>query len=198
MVLSALEADGRRPMRYIELMGDQKPHLLVHVANNMGAETYISYAASTKFYVQDRLEDRPWITRLPFPVQVVERVESRDLVSNTTLVSTYRYRHGYYDGVEREYRGFAYVEQSDVESVVGAFDLPPVVSKTWFHNGAFPAEDRIESYFKNPANQEFFAGDAQASFLPDPDLPAGLSVEETREAARALKGKHSPPGNLCR
>ena len=40
-------------------------------------------------------------------------------VSNTKLVSTYRYRHGYFDGVEREFRGFAYVEQRDAESVVG-------------------------------------------------------------------------------
>lgn len=185
---SPLEADGRRPMRYIDLMGGQKPHLLIKVVNNLGTETDIGYATSTKFYAQDRQEGRPWVTRLPYPVQVVERVESRDLVSNTRLVSTYRYRHGYYDGAEREYRGFAYVEQRDVESVGDEFDLPPVVSKTWFHNGAFLAEGRIETYFKDPANREFFQGDAETSFLPVPDLPAGLTVEEQREAARALKG----------
>ena len=116
-------------------------------------------------------------------------VENRDLVSNTKLVSTYRYRHGYYDGVEREFRGFAFVEQRDAESVVGDFDLPPIVTKTWFHNGALLEESTLEAYFKDPANQEFFAGDPQASF------PAGhrscrpdLSGDETREAARALKG----------
>jgi RHS repeat-associated protein len=185
---STLAADGRRPMRYVELMSGQKPYLLNHIANNMGTETIVGYAPSTKFYVEDRLARRPWITRLPFPVHVVARIEHRDLVSNTTLVSTYRYRHGYYDGVEREFRGFAYVEQSDVESLVGDFDLPPVVSKTWFHNGAFLEEGKIEAYFKNAANQEFFAGDAQAAFLPDSDLPAGLTTEEMREAARALKG----------
>jgi RHS repeat-associated protein len=185
---SSLAADARRPMRYVELMSAQKPYLLAQVANNMGSVTTVDYAPSTKFYLEDRLAGRPWVTRLPFPVHVVERVENRDLVSNTTLVSTYRYRHGYYDGAEREYRGFAYVEQRDVESVVGAFDMPPVVSKTWFHNGAFLEEGRIEAYFKDPSNHEFFTGDAQAAFLPDPDLPAGLTAEETREAARALKG----------
>ncbi len=90
-------------MRYVELMSGQKPYLLAHIANNMGSETIVDYAPSTRFYVEDRLAGRPWITRLPFPVHVVARIESRDLVSNTTLVSTYRYRHGYYDGVEREY-----------------------------------------------------------------------------------------------
>jgi hypothetical protein len=185
---SPLASDARRPMRYIDLMGGQKPHLLVYTTNNMGAETEVQYKASTKFYLKDRQEGRPWVTKLPFPVHVIERVENRDLVSNTKLVSTYRYRHGYYDGVEREFRGFAHVEQRDAESVVGEFDLPPVVTKTWFHNGAFLEEGKLEAYFKNAANQEFFTGDTQAAFLPDTDLPPDLTVDEMREAARALKG----------
>ena len=54
-------------MRYIDLMGGQKPHLLIHTTNNMGAETDVQYKASTKFYLQDREAGRPWVTRLPFP-----------------------------------------------------------------------------------------------------------------------------------
>jgi RHS repeat-associated protein len=186
--MSSLPNDTRRNMRYIDLMGSQKPHLLVSTNNNMGAVTTVQYATSTKFYLQDRLAGHPWVTKLAFPVHVIERVETQDLVSNTTLVSTYRYRHGYYDGIEREFRGFAYVEQRDAETVVGAFDLPPVVTKTWFHNGAWLEERKLEAFFKNPANQEFFAGDPQANFLPDTDLPTGLTDNESREAARALKG----------
>jgi RHS repeat-associated protein len=185
---SPLPADAQRSMRYIDLMGGQKPHLLIHTTNNMGAETDIQYQASTQFYLQDRREGRPWVTKLPFPVQSVRQVENRDLVSNTTLVTTYRYRHGYYDGVEREFRGFAYVEQRDVESVVGAFALPPVVTKSWFHNGAFLEEGKLEAYFKDPSNQEFFSGDPQAAFLPDTEIPSDLTFGEMREAARALKG----------
>lgn len=185
---SPLAADARQPMRYIDLMGGQKPHLLTFTSNNMGAETEVQYTASTKFYLQDRLEGRPWVTKLPFPVHVIERVEHRDLVSNTKLVSTYRYRHGYFDGVEREFRGFAHVEQRDAESVVGAFDLPPVVTKTWFHTGAYLEGDKLEAYFKDPDNQEYFSADALAGFLPDTVLPGNLTADEEREAARALKG----------
>ncbi len=185
---SPLANDARRPMRYIDLMGGQKPHLLVSTMNNMGAETEVHYAASTKFYLQDRLDGHPWVTKLPFPVHVIERVETRDLVSNTKLVSTYRYGHGYFDGVEREFRGFAFVEQKDTESVVGEFDLPPVVTKTWFHTGAFLEGRKLEAYFKDPASHEYFTGDPQAAFLPDTIFPQDLTADEMREAARALKG----------
>jgi Salmonella virulence plasmid 65kDa B protein/Insecticide toxin TcdB middle/C-terminal region/Insecticide toxin TcdB middle/N-terminal region len=185
---SPLPSNRGQPMRYIDLMGGQKPHLLVYSTNNMGAETEVQYLPSTAFYLQDRLEGRPWVTKLPFVVHCVQSVQNRDLVSNTTLVSTYRYRHGYYDGVEREFRGFAYVEQSDVESLVGEFDLPPVFTKTWFHNGAYLEEGKLEAYFKNPANSEFFTGDPDALYLPDTAIPAGLTPDEMREAARALKG----------
>jgi hypothetical protein len=58
-------------MRYIDLMGGQKPHLLVFATNNMGAETKVSYTASTKFYLDDRLQGRPWVTKLPFPDNVI-------------------------------------------------------------------------------------------------------------------------------
>jgi hypothetical protein len=98
---SPLASDTRRPMRYIDLMGGEKPHLLVSTTNNMGAKTEVQYKASTKFYLHDREEGRPWVTKLPFPVHVIEQVKNHDLVSNTEIVSTYRYRHGYYDGVER-------------------------------------------------------------------------------------------------
>ena len=49
--------DVRRPMRYIDLMGGQKPHLLMAARNNLGAETRVQYAASTKFYVAAQLAD---------------------------------------------------------------------------------------------------------------------------------------------
>jgi RHS repeat-associated protein len=194
---SPLASDARKPMRYIALMGTpkpedpsagQKPHLLVYTNNHLGAETQIRYAASTQFYLQDRVQGRPWVTKLPFPVHVVERVESRDWVSNTQLVSTYRYRHGYFDGVEREFRGFAYMEQRDAESLTGAFDLPPVVTKTWFHTGAYLESDTLEAYFKDPNNHEYFTGDSKAVFLPDTELPPNLATAEIREACRALKG----------
>ena len=102
-------------MRYVDLMGGSKPHLLVKTVNNLGAETRVDYAPSTKFYLQDKRDGKPWITRLPFPVHVVERVETYDHISRNRFVTRYAYHHGYFDGEEREFRGFGMVEQWDTE-----------------------------------------------------------------------------------
>ena len=96
-------------------MGGQKPHLMTGARNNLGAETRVSYAPSTRFYVADETAGTPWVTRLPFPVQVVERVETIDWIGRNRLVTRYAYHHGYFDGYEREFRGFGMVEQWDTE-----------------------------------------------------------------------------------
>jgi hypothetical protein len=85
-------------MRYVNLMGDHKPHLLVGTVNNLGAETRVQYAPSTRYYLADKLAGKPWITRLPFPVHVVERVETYDHISRNRFVTRYAYHHGYFDG----------------------------------------------------------------------------------------------------
>ncbi len=185
---SPLGAD-RLQIKYVSLMGDQKPHLLVRTINNMGVETVVHYASSVKFYLQDKYAGKPWITKLPFPVHVVERVETFDYVSRNIFVSRYAYHHGYFDGEEREFRGFAMVEQWDTEQLAAltASDalpeptnisqeshVPPSYTKTWFHTGAYIDSDKISN---------FFGGE-----LDDTILPSGLSLDEEREACRALKG----------
>jgi hypothetical protein len=202
---SPLPGNGQRMMRYIDLMGGQKPHLLIKTVNNMGAETVVQYAPSTKFYLQDKFAGLPWITKLPFPVHVVERVETYDHISRNRFVTRYAYHHGYFDGVEREFRGFGRVDQWDTEEIGtiqsgettsdstnldAASFVPPVLTKTWFHTGAYVNREKISTHFEheyyrepNESEQAF-----QASLLPDTILPIGLTADEEREAARSLKG----------
>ncbi|MDJ0532076.1 MAG: SpvB/TcaC N-terminal domain-containing protein [Xenococcaceae cyanobacterium MO_207.B15] len=194
---SPLPGTNHRQMSYIDLMGGQKPHLLRAIKNNLGAETKLHYAASTKFYLADKATGQPWITRIPFPVQVVERVETLDHISGNKFVSSYRYRHGYFDGKEREFRGFGYVEQVDTETfevfqddgVTNATDeslhIPPILTKTWFHTGFYRDREHISQLFA----EEYYQGDAQAVLLQDTILPDGLSSQEEREACRSLRGQ---------
>jgi RHS repeat-associated protein len=202
---SPLPGNACRAMRYIDLMGGQKPHLLVKTNNNMGAETVVQYAPSTKFYLEDWQQGKPWITKLPFPVHVVERVETYDRISKNRFVSRSAYHHGYFDGVEREFRGFGMVEQWDTEEIgtILAEDsssdatnldkasfIPPVHTKTWFHTGAYLGREKISQQFEHEYYREPNRSPAefQASLLPDTILLDGLTVDEEREAARSLKG----------
>ncbi len=208
---SPLPGDARQTMRYVNLMGGCKPHLLVKTINNLGAETRVDYAPSTKFYLQDKRDGKPWITRLPFPVHVIERVETYDHISRNRFVTRYAYHHGYFDGEEREFRGFGMVEQWDTEqfaalahgnvpadNIAAASHVPPVHTKTWFHTGAYFGRDHVSDYFAGLLNAtdqgEYFRepgltdAEARAMLLTDTVLPTGLSLEEEREACRALKG----------
>ena len=213
---SPLSADAAQPMRYIDLMAGRKPHLLVGVKNNLGAETHVDYAPSTRFYLADAAAGRPWITKLPFPVHVVERVVTYDHISRNRFVTRYDYHHGYYDRRDREFRGFARVDQRDTEEFAAletngllqdadnldkASHVPPVLTKTWFHTGAYIGRDHISDffagtghgdgeYYREPALRGENGQDsaAQALLLPDTVLPAGLMAAEAHEACRALKG----------
>jgi RHS repeat-associated protein len=212
---SSLPADARRPMHYIDLMGGQKPHLLIRTVNNLGAETRVHYASSSKFYLADKAAGTPWITKLPFPVHVVERVETFDRISRNRFVTRHAFHHGYFDGVEREFRGFGMVEQWDTEAfsaltaagelplgdnVDSLSHVPPVHTRTWFHTGVYLGRDRVSNffaglldgrdpgeYYREPAwrNDDV---EARKRLLDDTILPAGLSVDEEREACRALRG----------
>jgi RHS repeat-associated protein len=193
----APEAAGRA-LRYVKLT-EGKPHLLHVVENGQGAETRIHYAPSTRFFLRDREAGRPWATRLPFPVQVVERTETLDHVAGHRSVTRYAYAHGCWDGTEREFRGFGRVDQWDAEEWTGGedpLDQPPVLTRSWFHTGVWSPEG-------GPASRhaaEFWKGDPDAWAFPESVLPGttrptddlpptGLSTDELREAWRALRGK---------
>jgi RHS repeat-associated protein len=210
---SPLPEANRAPMKYLNLMAQGKPHLLVHTINNLGAETRVRYAPSTYFYLRDKYDAKPWITKLPFPVHVVERAETYDHISRNRFITRYAYHHGYFDGVEREFRGFGMVEQFDTEefaalgasgdfptgeNIDAASHVPPVLTKTWFHTGVYLGRDRVSNFFAGLFNAtnpgEYYRepgltiAQARSLLLEDTLLPSGLSSEEEREACRALKG----------
>ena len=180
--------------------------------NHMGAVTKVAYAPSTRYYLDDRKSRTThWRTHLPFPVHVVDRVETIDEVSNGKLTSEYCYHHGYWDGREREFRGFAMVEQFDSETFEAyhapdplhaqkdfeRFDQtperarqfsPPTLTRTWFHVGALDeATDGLELNLSH----EYFEGDpALLNHKPAIDaFLAGLpTLQARRDALRALRG----------
>lgn len=188
----------RAPMRYVDLMGGKKPYVLSGYKNNLGQETTLEYRSSAHYYLEDKKGGTPWVTKLPFPVQCVSKVEVRDHVSDLYFVNEYRYHHGYYDHAEREFRGFGMVEQLDTQTfanfrksgtsnvVSEPLHQPPVLTKTWFHTGAFIRQESILRQF----GREYYRNTAFAEYhLPDAVIESGqLTPDELRQAHRACKG----------
>ena len=120
---SAAARDGTRPatLRFLDVTGGLKP---LPAQRDGQPPRRPHHACSTsprrKFLLADEADPATrWRTPLPFPVHVVARVEVHDAISAGRLTTEYRYHHGYWDGVEREFRGFAMVEQLDTETFDG-------------------------------------------------------------------------------
>jgi len=217
---SPLPADSRMPMRFIDLMDSKKPHLLTSYANNLGKVVRFEYRSSTLDYLRDKRAGQPWATKLPFPVQVLSRIATEDRIAQTRFAAEYRYHHGYYDYAEREFRGFGMVEQQDSEHYTAwkanqagthldtsqNLYQAPMLTKTWFHTGAFRDREHILDQFRKDYWPETYrrtfpddplpvsepeledAIPVAAPSIADPNIAANLSTHEWREALRACKG----------
>lgn len=209
---SPLPEHSRQPMRYVNLMGDQKPHLLIKIDNGHGAQTNVRYASSVKFYLKDKLAGRPWITAMPTQVFAVESIEVCDKISGDRFVTEYGYSNGHYDTVDRQFRGFAemralaFVKRAPSElqtdapttSINFASDVPPVLTKTWYHTGIYIGRNHVSDFFAGLVDgydkgdyyrePDIAINEVRALLLPDTILPDGLTTDEEREACRALKG----------
>ena len=212
---SLLSKDANAPLKYIDLMNSRKPHIMVSYKNNFGKEVSLEYTPSTKFYVEDKLNGKPWVTKLHFPVHCVSRTTTEDKISGYKFVSEYKYHHGYYDHAEREFRGFGMMEQTNAETFEhwiksGASNITdaslhqePVVSKSWHHTGAFLQREKIldqfaKDYWFEEMQRRGFPVTHHEVALPDARLVAApginpsaidhLSSQEWQEALRACKG----------
>jgi len=210
-VLWSRQRDGWRDDAYFfDLTGQVKPYVLREVDNNLGALTRVYYGTSTAHRVRD--DDNPatrWKTFLPFPVQVVDRVEVFDLISKTKQATEYTYRNGYWDGVEREFRGFVEVLQRDtqekldfdvvdsdldglIDTVPSTSFAPPTESRSWFHPGPLMING---STWEDPGSlleieSRWWSGDLPklADAATDSDALGHPSVTVRRDALRTLRG----------
>ncbi|MFJ2715243.1 SpvB/TcaC N-terminal domain-containing protein, partial [Pseudomonas sp. NPDC087346] len=117
-----------------------KPYLLVSANNNLGTDTRYTYRSSAQEWLDEKQASPGSVCQLPFAMPVVSTQSIQDEISSNRLTQQYRYRHGVYDGVEREFRGFGFVQHEDTErlALATAEDLPVAASaltKIWYHTG---------------------------------------------------------------
>ena len=198
---------ARENYYFLDFISGIKPHLLSEMNNNMGAVTSVEYKPSTQFFLSDqRHPEQRWKTLLPFPVQVVSRVEVVDLISRSKLTTEYSYHHGYWDGAEREFRGFGRVDQRDTETFERYHESelhddadfvpvepknfsPPLETRTWFHQG--PVGDGFGEW-NEPDYLEEYWSEAPTLFSRSSEMTAflkNLPRRIKRDALRALRGR---------
>lgn len=119
-----------------------KPYMLVASNNNMGCSTQVVYRSSAQEWLDEKnrilkLKRLP-ISYLPFPVPVVKQQSQLDEITGNCLNQFFQYLQGYYDGRNREFRGFGLLRQTDSETATRADDTgftAPALVCTWFHTG---------------------------------------------------------------
>jgi RHS repeat-associated protein len=197
----------RQRMFFLDFTGAAKPYLVNEMNNHIGSITRVAYASSTSFYLQDQQQlATQWQTPLPLPVQVVARVEAIDAISGGKLTTEYSYHHGYWDGAEREFRGFGRVDHRDTEvfadyhatdlhderpfnAIPPKFFSPPTETRTWFHLG--PVGEAFGGWTEADFSSEFWADDPQVLSRPK-SMTAFLDTlprRVQRDALRALHGQ---------
>lgn len=113
-----------------------RANLLREMRNGLGAVTQLEYRSSTDYLLADGTDTNgvyqyAWRYPLPFPVEVVSRELVSDSLGNT-METRFGYHDGFYDPVEKQFRGFGRSEQIHV----GDSTSPDLVTREFYDVGA--------------------------------------------------------------
>ncbi|WP_082242555.1 SpvB/TcaC N-terminal domain-containing protein, partial [Yersinia pekkanenii] len=176
-----------------------KPYLLCTVNNNMGAESRLSYRSSAQFWLDEKAaaasKKQKIACGMPFPMHLLARTTQFDEITHNSLSQQAFYYHGFYDGIEREFRGFGRVDTLDThaEAQGSAQErTPPSLSRSWFHTGRADDETRYQTEYWQGDDQAYQLGTTRLtafnSQAETDDLLAETTTEQRYWLYRALKG----------
>jgi hypothetical protein len=166
---------GTASFFYLDPMRSMKPNLLLSCDNGLGRQKTFEYTPSSTFRARDETRGRPWVTRLPFPVQCISQTYDTDTVSGVRTIVQYEYHDGFYDGIEREFCGFGSVEVTTTDLL--------------HHDGRLaqqlPSSRRLIRYYLGTEA----TGQQPVTSVSANHMPPSINPENSRRAFRALKGK---------
>ncbi|KAA2238584.1 hypothetical protein F0L74_20385 [Chitinophaga agrisoli] len=197
-------ADPELKHFYYDFSNKKKPYLLQSVDNGTGGLSALTYTTSVLELLRDKQAGYHWATRLPMPVSVVSETTATDQLTGAIYTQRFRYHDGYFDPVEREFRGFGFVETWDTDTfasfqAAAATDAkrarlleeqlwaPPVYTRTWFITGAYEQTPEICAQYQT----QFYKGDTQQWTIPAFELDAPLHQQDAaaiRQAYAAMAG----------
>jgi RHS repeat-associated protein len=100
--------DGSGQLTYLDLF-PVRPNLMRRVDNSIGKVIEATYGAAVEHMARDG-GPGAWSDRLPNPMLTLDRIVTYDTLTGVPQSRELRYHDGYYDGAEKQFRGFARVE----------------------------------------------------------------------------------------
>ncbi|HCR1077237.1 TPA: virulence protein [Enterobacter cloacae] len=165
------------PHHWVCHLSEKKPWLLNVMNNNMAASHRFHYRSSAQFWLDEKAQFQGKNTLpcyLPFALHTLWRTETEDEITGNRQVSEIRYRHGVWDGNEREFRGFGYVEVLDtvISASQGTAEelTQPSLARSWFATG----QPAVDSHLY----EEYWLGDSASFPLFTPLFTTGSGEEE--------------------
>lgn len=167
------------PRSWVCHLSGNKSWLLNTMNNSMGANHALHYRSSAQFWLDEKADavvaGKPVpASYLPFALHTLQRTEVTDEITGNRLVSTVRYRHGAWDGQEREFRGFGFVEVMDTDTLTSQetseYISLPAVNRSWYATGLNAVDVLLPD--------EYWKGDALAFTGFSPRFTSGSSDKE--------------------
>ncbi|TPG61558.1 SpvB/TcaC N-terminal domain-containing protein [Ewingella americana] len=148
-----------QPQHWCYPLTPDKPGLLHAANNNMGAHHQLHYRSSAQFWLDEKAQaSPPKASYLPFPLHLLWKSRLLDEVTGNEITHETRYLHGVWDGKEREFRGFAKLEQIDSDTLSTDTSLettPPSSVHSWFATGLADVDDLLAAEFWRSDTQAF-------------------------------------------
>ncbi|MBN2802840.1 MAG: hypothetical protein JXR91_07085 [Deltaproteobacteria bacterium] len=158
-----IDASGK--VTFLELF-PVRPNLISKIENNLGMVTEITYKSSVE---QRAKSDVTWDYTLPHAMTVVDSMDVSDNLSGVHEVKSFEYQDGYYDGDEKQFRGFAYAEISmagDEYQESGLWINTYEVGATDSYRYGLLTTQDVYSDERNLASYEFTYDDCEVGGLP--------------------------------
>lgn len=208
--------DAGGAISYLELF-PVRPNLLSRIDNGIGSVQRVSYGTSILEQARDEMASKPWINKVPNPMTLVTAMESFVTLTGTDMNGSmapsglrertlYRYHSGFYDGVEKQFRGYEGVERqldSDMSRdaqepglIVESYDVgktdpllagKPLISQIWAGaapNRALLTETRSlwqTCMAAQSSNTSFACDRATTTIVNERDAANALTTREERD-----------------
>ncbi len=183
--------------QYLDFAPSAKANQLHIIDNGLGRRIFIDYRSSSEFYLDAQARANPWHSVTPFPVQVVSRVtitpglDLDNVEGPDQYVTDFVYRDGFFDGYEKEFRGFAWVKKIER----GDPDAPTQVTRTTFHTGG---PDGVDNNGDGAVDERTAAGGSEEESLKGRILQEETATEAAGGNSSGSDGADAPNSETFR